>query len=96
MPAVLALDQGTTGSTALLVGDDGSIRGRGYYELHQHYPHPGWVEHDPDAIWETTIAAARDAMGSERPAAIGITNQLLSPPCSPKRMKRKNACSKPN
>ncbi len=75
MPAVLALDQGTTGSTALLVGDDGSIRGRGYHEIQQHYPQPGWVEHDPEEIWQTTIAAAHDAMGRERPAAIGITNQ---------------------
>jgi glycerol kinase len=75
MPAVLALDQGTTGSTALLVGDDGTVRGRGYHEIQQHYPRPGWVEHDPEEIWETTVAAARTALGGERPAAIGITNQ---------------------
>jgi glycerol kinase len=75
MPAVLALDQGTTGSTALLVGEDGEVRGRGYREIHQHYPQPGWVEHDPEEIWEATLAAARAALGGERPAAIGITNQ---------------------
>ena len=75
MSAVLALDQGTTGSTALLVGDDGIVRSRGYREIQQHYPQPGWVEHDPEEIWETTVAAARTALGAERPAAIGITNQ---------------------
>jgi glycerol kinase len=75
MPTVLALDQGTTGSTALLVGDDGTVRGRGYHEIRQHFPRPGWVEHDPEEIWETTVAAARAALGAERPAAIGITNQ---------------------
>jgi glycerol kinase len=75
MSTVLALDQGTTGSTALLVGDDGAVRGRGYREIRQHYPQPGWVEHDPEEIWEATIAAARTALGAERPAAIGITNQ---------------------
>ena len=48
MPTVLALDQGTTGSTAVLVGDDGAIVGRGYREIGQHYPRPGWVEHDPE------------------------------------------------
>jgi glycerol kinase len=75
MPVVLALDQGTTGSTALLVGDDGAVRGRGYREIQQYFPQPGWVEHDPEEIWQATVAAARDAMGNERPAAIGVTNQ---------------------
>jgi glycerol kinase len=75
VPTVLALDQGTTGSTALLVGDGGEIVGRGYREIHQYYPAPGWVEHDPEEIWQATLAAARDALGSEAPAAIGITNQ---------------------
>jgi glycerol kinase len=75
MPAVLALDQGTTGSTALLVGDDGAILGRGYREIRQYYPRPGWVEHDPEEIWETTVSAARTALAGTRPAAIGITNQ---------------------
>jgi len=75
VPTVLALDQGTTGSTALLVGDAGETVGRGYREIRQHYPAPGWVEHDPEDIWQATVAAARDALGSETPAAIGITNQ---------------------
>jgi glycerol kinase len=75
MRTVLALDQGTTGSTALLIGDDGAIRGRGYQEITQYYPQPGWVEHDPEEIWATTCAAAASALGGARPDAIGITNQ---------------------
>jgi glycerol kinase len=75
MPSVLALDQGTTGSTALLIGDDGTVRGRGYREIAQHYPQPGWVEHDPEEIWNSMVAAAGDALGGTRPDAIGITNQ---------------------
>ena len=58
MNSVLALDQGTTGSTALVVGADGSLRGRGYREFSQHYPRPGWVEHDAEEIWQVTLAAA--------------------------------------
>ncbi len=77
MSSVLALDQGTTGSTALLVGQDGSLLGRGYQEFTQHFPQPGWVEHDPEQIWQVTIAAAREALSrsEEVPSAIGITNQ---------------------
>ena len=77
---VLALDQGTTGSTALVLDPDGDVRGRGYAELPQHYPRPGWVEHDPELIWGTTTSALEQALeaagvtGSEV-AAIGITNQ---------------------
>jgi glycerol kinase len=77
---VLALDQGTSGSTALVVDDEGRVRSRGYAELSQHYPEPGWVEHDPEEIWRVTEAAARDALasagvGGRDIAAIGITNQ---------------------
>ena len=77
---VLALDQGTTGSTALLVDADGEVRGRGYAELPQHYPQPGWVEHDPEDIWQTTTTALGQALGAARlsggdVAAVGITNQ---------------------
>jgi len=77
---VLALDQGTTGSTALIVDPDGAVRGRGYAELPQHFPRPGWVEHDPGAIWLTTIGALEQALASARVlpaeiAAVGITNQ---------------------
>ena len=77
MPSILALDQGTTGSTALVVHHDGSVLGRGYRELPQHFPRPGWVEHEPRDIIAVTIAAARDALAAagERPVGIGITNQ---------------------
>ena len=77
---VLALDQGTTGSTALVVDAEGRVRGRGYVELPQHFPSPGWVEHDPIDIWTTVERAGAAALrsagvaGSEV-AAVGITNQ---------------------
>ncbi|HEX7213938.1 MAG TPA: FGGY family carbohydrate kinase, partial [Methylomirabilota bacterium] len=77
---VLALDQGTTGSTALVVDADGALRARGYAELPQHYPQPGWVEHDPAQIWAATVQAASEALtaagvGAAEIAAVGITNQ---------------------
>jgi glycerol kinase len=77
---VLALDQGTTGSTALVVDTEGSVLARGYAELPQHFPKPGWVEHDPEEIWSTVEHAARRALAEARIAgpevvAIGITNQ---------------------
>jgi hypothetical protein len=49
--AVLALDQGTTSSRALVVGADGRILGRAQAEFPQHFPRPGWVEHDPEDLW---------------------------------------------
>jgi glycerol kinase len=77
MPSILALDQGTTGSTALMVHADGRIIGRGYREFRQHYPQPGWVEHDAEEIFRVTIEAAKEAIAGsgEQPGAIGITNQ---------------------
>jgi len=77
---VLALDQGTSGSTALVIDAEGAVRARGYAELPQHFPQPGWVEHDPDDIWTTTaeaaaVALARAGIGGREVAAIGITNQ---------------------
>jgi glycerol kinase len=77
---VLALDQGTTGSTALVVDPDGGVRGRGYAELPQRFPRPGWVEHDPEEIWQTTCQALERALGAARVSssevlAVGITNQ---------------------
>jgi glycerol kinase len=79
-PLVLALDQGTTGSTALLIDRRGRVRGRGYAELPQHFPKPGWVEHDPDRIWKGILAATALALRSAKAraaavAAIGVTNQ---------------------
>ena len=77
MTSILALDQGTTGSTALVIHQDGRILGRGYRELTQHFPKPGWVEHDPEEILQTTLAAARDAIAAAgvMPVGLGVTNQ---------------------
>ena len=77
MKHVLAIDQGTTGSTCLVVAEDGSVVGRGYREIGQHYPAPGLVEHDALEILEQTLDAAREAIARARvaPDAIGITNQ---------------------
>src|SRR4026208_1571884 len=77
MASILALDQGTTGSTALVIGQDGSVLGRGYRELTQYFPQPGWVEHDPEWICRVSVEARREAVASsgDRPAGIGITNQ---------------------
>jgi len=75
--AVLAVDQGTTGSTALVVGVDGRVLGRGYREIPQHFPAPGHVEHDPEDLFRLTVEAARAAIAEAGvvPAALGITNQ---------------------
>jgi glycerol kinase len=77
MKHVLAIDQGTSGTTALVIAADGRVAGRGYQEITQHYPQPGWVEHDADEILERTLLAARDAIAVSgvRPDVIGITNQ---------------------
>jgi glycerol kinase len=73
---VLAIDAGTTGVTALLVSPEGSIVARGYAEFAQHFPEPGWVEHEPEDIWQATLTACREAMRTgPAPTAIGITNQ---------------------
>lgn len=74
---VLAIDQGTTGSTCLVLSESGAVVGRGYREITQHFPRPGWVEHDPEEILERTLEAAREAIEAAgvRPDAIGITNQ---------------------
>lgn len=77
MRHILAIDEGTTGSTSLVVSEDGRVVGRGYHEIKQHFPQPGWVEHDANEIFERTIAGAREAIRSSgaAPEAIGITNQ---------------------
>jgi glycerol kinase len=76
-PHVLAIDQGTTGTTCLVIARDGRVAGRAYREITQYYPRPGWVEHDPAEILDRTLAAAREAVAASGvvPAAIGITNQ---------------------
>ena len=77
MTAVLAIDAGTTGITALVVADDGRVLARAYREIGQHYPRPGWVEHDAEEIFLRTVEAAREALARSPvpPVALGITNQ---------------------
>jgi glycerol kinase len=75
---ILAIDQGTTGSTCIVFDEEGRPAGRAYREFGQHFPRPGWVEHDANEIWEVTQAVANDALaraGNPALAGIGITNQ---------------------
>ena len=75
---ILSIDQGTTGTTALLVDVKGNIIAQGYQEFTQYYPHPGWVEHDPEEIWNATLQAIDALFKKENAlniAAIGIANQ---------------------
>lgn len=74
--SILAIDAGTTGVTVLVVDEDGVITSRGYAEFEQHFPRPGWVEHEPEAIWQAVIRSTRQALtNSQNIRAIGITNQ---------------------
>jgi len=80
VPYILALDQGTTSSRAIVFDHDAAIVAVGQREFQQIFPRPGWVEHDPGEIWATQISVATEALGRAhlRPrdiAAIGITNQ---------------------
>ena len=77
---LLAIDQGTTGTTCLVVDESLRTVGRGYRELRQHFPAPGLVEHDADEIWQTVVDASAAALadagvGAGELAAIGISNQ---------------------
>src|SRR3954449_1832486 len=74
---VLAIDAGTTGVTALVVGEQGDVLSRGYREFAQLFPRPGWVEHEPDDIWTATVAACREALAGtdQQPTCVGITDQ---------------------
>jgi len=77
---LLAIDQGTTGTTCLVFDLDGDLTGRAYREFTQHFPRPGWVEHDAAEIWEVTQAVAGEALDDAgvvpgELAAVGITNQ---------------------
>jgi len=79
-PCILALDQGTTSSRALVFDRGGRVLGIAQKPFRQIYPRPGWVEHDPMEIWETLISAAREALAearidASRIAALGIANQ---------------------
>ena len=78
--AVLAIDQGTTGTTAMVLDGRGRVLGRAYGEIRQFYPRPGWVEHDPEQIYRSVVSLGRQAIAAARvtPAglgAVGITNQ---------------------
>ena len=80
MPHVLALDQGTTSSRAIVFDDAGSEVAMAQREFRQLFPRPGWVEHDPREIWESQLAVAREALAraglaAADVAALGITNQ---------------------
>ncbi|MBH0237181.1 glycerol kinase GlpK [Methylobrevis albus] len=77
---ILAIDQGTTSTRAIVFGPDRAVAGTGQQEFPQHYPHPGWVEHDPADLWRTTVETVKAALAAARVevdeiAAIGITNQ---------------------
>jgi glycerol kinase len=77
---ILAIDQGTTGTTCLVFDGEGRIVGRAYSEFEQHFPRPGWVEHDANEIWEVTRRVAGEAIadagiGGSQLDAIGIANQ---------------------
>ena len=80
MKYILALDSGTTSSRALLISPDGNVHASAQMEFQQHYPHPGWVEHNPHEIWSTqasciTEVIAKGKITAEQIAAIGIANQ---------------------
>src|SRR3990167_4165895 len=77
---IMAIDQGTTGTTVVLMDKDLNIRAKENNEFAQHYPQPGWVEHDPEEIWACTVKTMEEAVRAAdidpaRIAGIGITNQ---------------------
>jgi glycerol kinase len=80
MRHVIAIDQGTTGTTVLVIDEELRVVGRDTVEFRQIYPQPGWVEHDPEDIWQSVVKAlagamARAKVAGDAIAAIGITNQ---------------------
>ncbi len=77
---ILAIDQGTTGTTVLIFDRNGAISGKSYFEFMQHFPHPGWVEHDAGEVWSVSLGAVEEAIGNAGIeaadiTAVGITNQ---------------------
>ncbi len=74
---ILALDQGTTSSRSILFDREGNSVVKSQRQFPQHYPHPGWVEHDPEEIWSSQVETIREALSNAQtqPLAIGITNQ---------------------
>src|SRR5690606_1060006 len=78
MSVVIAVDAGTTGVRSFALRDDGELAGYAHREAPQHFPRPGWVEHDPDDIWQATLATLAELAGrlaGEPVAALGITYQ---------------------
>lgn len=80
MPYILALDQGTTSSRAIIFDKQGQIQGMAQQEFEQHFPQPGWVEHDANEIWQSQLAVMNEVLGktglgSKDIAGIGIANQ---------------------
>jgi glycerol kinase len=78
--SILAIDQGTTGSTVMVFDEKGRVRSRAYSEFRQHYPQPAWVEHDAEEIWKVTHGLVAKALAAAKVrasslAGIGITNQ---------------------
>jgi glycerol kinase len=81
--SILAIDAGTTGVTTLIVDASGQTLARAYQEFEQHFPQPGWVEHDPEQIWQATLASVSEALAAlgssahatDKPECIGLTNQ---------------------
>ena len=70
---VIAIDQGTTGSTVLVLDEELAVRGRGYREFPQIFPQPGWVEHDPEAIWRSVTESLAEAL-----ARVGASSEVGS------------------
>ncbi|MQA76851.1 MAG: glycerol kinase, partial [Solirubrobacterales bacterium] len=78
MTTILAIDAGTTGVRSFAVDETGRPTASAYREFPQHFPRPGWVEHDPVDIWDATLATLTevvDTIGRDGVGAIGITNQ---------------------
>lgn len=78
MKYILAIDQGTTGSRAIIFDEKGKVVAGSYHEFPQYFPHPGWVEHNPNEIWESVNRSIQKVLKKVSPAmiaAIGITNQ---------------------
>ncbi|UCE55563.1 MAG: glycerol kinase, partial [Desulfobacterales bacterium] len=77
---IMAIDQGTTGTRVMIVDKRGQIKSSEYAEFPQIYPKPGWVEHNPEVIWKTTLMVMKNAMAASNVSpdaisGIGITNQ---------------------
>ena len=83
---VIALDQGTTSSRAIIFDRAGNIVNIAQKDFTQHFPQPGWVEHNPEAIWSTQLSVMNEALAKIRAheddiAAVGITNQRETTRC---------------